>query len=602
MELKNPILYLFSKLWLYSKGNRRQLLIYIGMFILANAFFVLEPLAIGRVFNIMQETGISEQNITKILLLLGFFVLLRLAFWSLHGPARVIENKNAFLVRANYKKYLLDGVMALPPAWHTDHHSGDTIDRIEKGTTALFDFAESTFALIGQTVILVGSYIAMLFYNFHASYIVLLLILFNILIIGGFDKRLIPQWSKLNRAENKISEKIFDVVSNITTVIILRIEKLLSTSIMKRVMHPLDLHVRNSKVNETKWFLVSMLNVLGVFGVLASYVFFSLRTETVILAGTLFILYGYVDRVNNVFFEFAYLYGNVVRRKTRVKNAEFLAEQFEPKSKRKQIDLKKGWQKLEVKDLSFSYHSGAGAELHLDEINLEIKKGQKIALVGESGSGKTTTLKILRELYTPKSESILLDGTELPNGLRSISSHISLIPQDPEIFNSTILENITFSIPYPAEVVAKYIQLAEFSEVVGRLPNGLQSLIVEKGVNLSGGEKQRLALARGLLASKDKEIVLLDEPTSSVDSGNELKIFENIFREFKDKAIIASVHRLHLLPLFDKVYLFSNGRIFASGSFTELLKSSPEFMNIWNKYQVTLNPSENPPASATGMI
>jgi ABC-type multidrug transport system fused ATPase/permease subunit len=288
-----------------------------------------------------------------------------------------------------------------------------------------------------------------------------------------------------------------------------------------------------------------------------------------------------------VFFEFAYLYSNIVRKKTRVKNAEFLAEQFEPKSKRKQIDLKKGWKKLEVKDLSFSYHSEAGADLHLDHINLEIKKGQKIALVGESGSGKTTTLKILRELYTPNSENVFLDGKELLDGLRSISSHISLIPQDPEIFNSTILENITFSIPYSMEVVEKYIQLAEFSDVIARLPNGLQSLIVEKGVNLSGGEKQRLALVRGLLASKNKEIVLLDEPTSSVDSGNELKIFHNIFEEFKNKAVIASVHRLHLLPLFDSIYLFNNGQIFASGTFSELLSNSEEFASMWQKYQVT---------------
>ncbi|PIR88044.1 MAG: hypothetical protein COU10_01285 [Candidatus Harrisonbacteria bacterium CG10_big_fil_rev_8_21_14_0_10_45_28] len=586
--IQNPILYLFSKLWEYSRGNRRWVVVYFAMFLVGNIFFVLEPVAIGKVFNIIQQTGATQENLTKILILLGVFVFLRFAFWALHGPARVIENKNAFLVRANYKKYLLEGVMALPASWHTDHHSGDTIDRVEKGTTALADFAESSFIIIGQCMILLGSYIAMSLYNIHASYIILILVILNILIIRAYDKKLVPQWGKLNRAENRISEKIYDVISNITTVIILRIEKLLSKSIMMRIMHPFGLHIRNSKKNEMKWFLVSMVNVTGVFFVLGSYIFFSMQTGTVILAGTLFILFGYVDRVSNVFFEFAYYYGKLVRFKTKVQNAEELADEFEPKERSSQINLRKGWETLALQDFSFSYHSEDGANLHLDNISFEIHRGSKVALVGESGSGKTTILKVLRELYPPKSGQVLLDGQKLEKGLSSISSHISLIPQDPEIFKTTVLENITFGIPYPPELVEKYIAMANLKNVIERLPKGLSSSIVERGVNLSGGEKQRLALARGLLASKNKEIILLDEPTSSVDTANELEIFKNIFEDFKEKAIVASVHRLHLLPLFDQIYFFNKGKIVASGNFNELLQSSTEFASLWEKYQITL--------------
>ncbi|PIT93047.1 MAG: hypothetical protein COU06_02055 [Candidatus Harrisonbacteria bacterium CG10_big_fil_rev_8_21_14_0_10_38_8] len=518
---------------------------------------------------------------------LGVFVLLRLAFYLFYGPARIIENKNAFIVRANYKMHLLRGVMGLSSAWHTDHHSGDTIDRIEKGTNGLFDFAEGSFLIIGQSVILIGSYIAMLFYNIHASYIILLLIIVNVWIIKFYDKKLIPQWRDLNRAENKIAEKIYDVISNITTVIILRIEKLLSKSIMERVMSPLDLYVSSSKRNEAKWFLVSMVNVIGVFLVLGSHIYFSLQSNALILAGTLFILFGYVDRINNVFFEFAYLYGRTVRIKTKVRNSEELTEEFRSKEKIEQINLRKGWSVLEIKNLSFSYHNEEGADLHLDSINFKIKKGEKIALVGESGSGKTTTLKIIRELFSPQTEDVYLDGEKLQDGISSISSNISLIPQDPEIFNTTILENITFGIPYPLALVDKYIGLAQLTDVVTRLPKGLDSSIVEKGVNLSGGEKQRLALSRGLLASKNKEIILLDEPTSSVDSYNELKIFQNIFTEFKDKAVIASIHRLHLLGLFDKILFFENGRVTAQGEFNELLEKSPKFREVWGKYETT---------------
>ncbi len=118
------------------------------------------------------------------------------------------------------------------------------------------------------------------------------------------------------------------------------------------------------------------------------------------------------------------------------------------------------------------------------------------------------------------------------------------------------------------------------------MPHKLNSSVVEKGVNLSGGEKQRLALARGLMAAEDKEILLLDEPTSSVDSDNELRIYKNIFSKFEGKTVISSIHRLHLLDLFDKIYFFENGKIVATGNFQELIKTSAKFKDIWEKYKV----------------
>ena len=128
--------------------------------------------------------------------------------------------------------------------------------------------------------------------------------------------------------------------------------------------------------------------------------------------------------------------------------------------------------------------------------------------------------------------------------------------------------------------------MARFTDVAERLPKKLNSFIFEKGVNLSGGEKQRLALARGLMACVDKAIVLLDEPTSSVDTKNELEIYHNIFDEFKEKTILASVHRLHLLSLFDTIYYFKAGKIIASGTLDELLATSEEFKDLWEKYHI----------------
>src|SRR5581483_4700989 len=173
----------------------------------------------------------------------------------------------------------------------------------------------------------------------------------------------------------------------------------------------------------------------------------------------------------------------------------------------------------------------------------------------------TTFLKILRDLYHPKTLKLNIDGKKITDGFYAISDSISLITQDPEIFATTIRENITLGVEYTDEHLKVFTDMARFSDIVERLPKGLESSIVEKGVNLSGGEKQRLALARGLLASVNKDIILLDEPTSSVDFQNELEIFKNIFEGFPKQTIISSVHRLHLLSLFDMVYFFEDGKI-----------------------------------------
>lgn len=274
----------------------------------------------------------------------------------------------------------------------------------------------------------------------------------------------------------------------------------------------------------------------------------------------------------------------MVRYRANISNSEELSKDFQPVKSLGTRRLPKNWSKLKISNLFFSYQPEDGADLHLKDISLVIEKGERIALIGESGGWKTTFLKVMRNLYFPKKLKLFVDDDLIASGFSGISDSISLIPQDPEIFATTIRENITLGVGYSDSRIRAFTDMARFTQVSERLPHKLESSIFEKGVNLSGGEKQRLALARGLLASVDKDIMLLDEPTSSVDFQNELEIFKNVFTAFPKQTIIASVHRLHLLPLFDKVYFFDNGKIIASGTFEELKKTSFEFQKLWKKY------------------
>ncbi len=582
-----PVVFLTKKTWKYSEGNRGGVIFYIFLFTIANTIELLWPLLIAKILNVIQEQGVTSINLQSILLYLLLFIALTVGFWIFHGPARVIEIKNAFLVRANYKKFLIDGVMALPPEWHANHHSGNTIDRIEKSTTALYSYSTDSYEVIETIVRFIGSYIALAYFNVHSSYIVLGMVVITIYLILRFDKILVSQYSELYKTENSISAKIFDTISNITTVIVLRIEKLFSNAIFRKIMQPFSLFRRNSKINEVKWFLVSLCASVMVVLVLFSYLYIEVKAGAVIMIGTVFALYSYVDKINNLFFRFAYKYSDIVKQKTAVLNGEEIAKDFIIKKKADFVTLDEDWKAVEIRSLSFSYPQKKAAKLHLDNISFIMKHGEKIAFIGDSGSGKTTMLKVMRDLYHPQSGTIMLDGKMLPRGFKSISASISLIPQDPEIFSTTIKENITFGAPRTLAEIKVFTDIARFTDVVPQLPKGLNSFIFEKGVNLSGGQKQRLALARGLMASVDKEIILLDEPTSSIDSKNELEIYKNIFAYFKEKTIISSIHRLHLLTLFDTIYYFRDGKIIASGSFQDLLKL-PHFKKMWEKYSKTM--------------
>ncbi len=281
------------------------------------------------------------------------------------------------------------------------------------------------------------------------------------------------------------------------------------------------------------------------------------------------------------------MYNQIVKQRVSVANAEELSENFIKNKLTRDSHLPANWKTVAINNLSFSYHAQDGADLHIDGISMVIKKGERIAVIGESGGGKSTFLKLFRDLYHPKHIILRVDDKKTKKNFASIRDSISLVPQDPEIFATTIRENITVGVDYTDEYIKKYTDMACFSEVITRLPHGLESSIVEKGVNLSGGEKQRLALARGLLASQDKDILLLDEPTSSVDMSNELVIYQNIFSSFKDKTIISSIHRLHMLSLFDTIHFFKNGKVIASGSFDDLKSNSKDFQELWERYITT---------------
>lgn len=566
------------------------------MFIVANITDLLvNPYIWASVMNIIQKSfsgGITENDFRNLVIYLLYTVILSVFFWSLHGPARVMEMTNAFRARKNYREKLLGGVMSMPLSWHSEHHSGDTIDKIEKGTSALFRFSEDSFEIIYAIIQFIGS-LCMLIYLYPKSLpIAVVMFGISIWITIRFDKILINQYRSINKSENEISKSVFDSISNITTIVILRVEKLVFDSISHKIEKPFDLFYNSNKLNELKWFLTSFCCRIMIVSVLVLYFYEHIGLKQGIQVGSAYLLLDYLNKVKDIFFMFTRMYSDVVKQSAKINNSELLTEEFKGEALTNHV-LPSDWKVIEVKNLNFSYRNGSDDRNinHLNDLSFRIERGEKIAFVGQTGSGKTTALKIIRGLYTPSNLDLYVDGKKVEEGFSGIERAISLIPQDPEIFSTTIRSNITLGAEYTEKEIIYFCNTACFYSVLDLLPKGIDSSINEKGVNLSGGQKQRLALTRGLLASKNKDIILLDEPTSSLDPETEIDVYRNIIDVFKDRVIISTIHKLNLLYLFDRVVVFDQGNIVGDGTLEEVISNCPKFSVLWNKYQESLSQS-----------
>ena len=581
--MTHPIINILKTEWGYLGKRRKIFLLYISLFTIAGVISLATPYVIGSIFNSIQQKITSKDELWNLCFRISLLLVITVLFWVFHGIGRIFETTTGFFVKKNYVNDKIRVVLKLPIKWHKDNHSGDTIDKINRASGAIEEFSSHyTFQLMYGIINFLGSIIILFFLDFKIGLFALLFSSSVLFIISRVDKRLNNKYLELNKYNNKLSATIFDYISNIITVITLRLRKTVSVEIEDKQMQSYPTYKSSTIINETKWGFASITIQVMVVSALIYRAFSEYTLTDTILIGTLYMLYGYLNNVGETFFKFANLYGEIIRINSRIVGAYPLDEEYKKLGEIETKRLPKNWQEISLKNISFTYDK-EGKIKHLENVNFSFKRKQKIALVGESGSGKSTILSLIRGLYKIDEGEVYCDNKLISEKIDGIKDHVTLIPQEPEIFNNTFRYNITMNLPATEEELDKVISMSQLKPVLERLPLGLNTNVMEKGVSLSGGEKQRLALARGLLAAGESDIVLLDEPTSSVDSLNEIKIHENVFEEFKDKTIISSIHRLHLLDKFDYIYLFSKGAIIGQGTFEEM-KGNPLFSRMWRKY------------------
>ncbi len=581
MRYQEPTLFLFKKLWRFAGNNRKNIILFIALSVIGNSLLLAGPLLFGAVIREIETQGASALNLKLIILLLSLIFLKEFAFWLFHGPSRVIERMTAFKSVLNYRQYLLQGVINLKLKWHNGHDSGDTIDKINKAGEGLLEFSQSIYQIIQTVVRLCGTSFALLWFSPWIGIGVLIYAILLFIITVQFDKRLIPQYTGLNKFDNKASASVFDTLSNITTVKILHIEQSVLSGVMARFKASRALYWDNIKLNEWKWFVVSMgFTLISVLPV-AGYISYKFKQGNIDV-GSVSTLFLYLADLAFVFFGFGAFYEQLTQYKYRVLNAEPIEQAFLDNSGfEPHRNTPHDWHELKISDLWFDYNND-GKNYHLNGVSIKITRGDRIAIIGESGSGKTTLLKVLHGMYDSTRGLISFDNEpSMQTCFADQNLKTMLVPQEPEIFSSSVLENITLGIEYTEQKIMRAAKLAAFNTVIDQLPKGLHSIINEKGVNLSGGQKQRLALTRALLFADNKDLILLDESTSSVDPKNEELIYQNIFNTFSKKTIVASVHKLSLLKFFNWIVIFEKGNIVDQGTFADLLKRNDAFRIAW---------------------
>ena len=244
------------------------------------------------------------------------------------------------------------------------------------------------------------------------------------------------------------------------------------------------------------------------------------------------------------------------------------------------INLIKG--NIKFENVNFNYKSNEQNKV-LKNINMLMDGGKMTALVGHSGSGKSTLMSLIPRIYMPKSGKILIDDQLIEEiNLHSLREQISIVDQNTTLFDDTVLNNIKYAKPNATnEEIYKAAELAMCTDFINNLNNKYETLIGENGVKLSGGEKQRLSIARAFL--KDSKIILLDEATSSLDSEIEEKIQKAIEKLTTNKTTIVIAHRLSTILNSNKIYVLDNGNIVASGGHDELLNESTIYKNFYDR-------------------
>lgn len=459
-------------------------------------------------------------------------------------------------------------VMELPMNFFGTRKVGEIISRFNDAGKVRDAISGATLTIMIDTLMVVAGAVILYFQNTKLFGIAVIIVVLYLVIVICFNK----WYEKLNRKymedNAKLTSYMVESLNGVQTIKAYNAERRTKheteTKFVKLLRSIFDLSWVSNLQSSLKVFieLVGGVVILWVGGVSV------IKGEMTIGALITFnsLLAYFLDPVKN-------LINLQPQMQTAVVAADRLGEILDLDAEKTEAEYRKLSPSslagdIEIKNLNFRYGT---RKLVLEDINIRIEKGKKIAFVGESGSGKTTLSKLLLHMYVPESGNILINGNNIEDiQLECLREKIAYIPQETFLFSGTIFENLTLGMDEATmEDIIEASKMARAHDFINELPLRYETRLEENGANLSGGQRQRIAIARAML--KKPDILILDEATSNLDAITERALDKTIHEFAKDMTTIFIAHRLSTIKNCDRIYVMEKGKIVESGTHRELI-------------------------------
>ncbi len=587
---------LYRNFWRQAQGARGVLVASNLMLALSQMLKLAVPWLTAQAINTLQTAGASglSRAALWVLAVVGVYI----GVWMLHGPGRVLERHVAVQVRRGIVDTLYGKLTRVPLAWHEQHHSGDVQHRVSQASRALYDFAQTQFVYLQTAVNLVGPLVALALLTWWVGALAAVGYVLIGAVLVRFDMSLMKLARRENAAERRYASGLIDFLGNIGTVTSLRLQDSTRRLLAKRLAAVFEPLRRSIVLNEAKWCAVDLMGIALCWGLVAAYVVSQHGAGDAVLLGSVFMVYQYAQQAAGVIGSLAGNFQSFARVRADFSSADLIVDAPERPLDASQVPS--GWSRITLQGLVFEHAaapalapssapSGEAAQpvpdaprrSGLHGVTLTLHRGERLALVGPSGSGKSTLMRVLAGLYQPHAMHIEVDGVAQP-ALHHLGPIATLIPQDADVFEATVRENVAFDLPRSQAELDAAAHLSAFDEVLAAMPQGWDTPISERGFNLSGGQRQRLSLARGVLAAEGSSLLMLDEPTSALDPMTEARVIDRLHERFADACLVASVHRMSLLTHFDRVALMVGGHLVDAGTPAEVQARQPVFREMVN--------------------
>jgi ATP-binding cassette, subfamily B, bacterial len=579
---------LYRQMWVYAAGARAPLAVAFALLVISQVVKLLVPWLAAQAIDTLQKGSGGGSVLGSALPWVGAILAAFAISWALHGPGRVLERMVAIRVRNAITNSLYARLTSTPLAWHDQHHPGELQHRMGQSSRALYDFTQSQFLYLQSGVNLIGPLVALSLLSTLCGAIAFVGFVVVAAILFAFDHALMRLAHVENAAERRYGAALLDCLGNMSTLLSLGLTQSSQRSLGRRreaVNAPLT---RAIVLNEWKWCAVDLLTVFLSWLLVAVYAWQAGGTSGLLL-GSIFMVYQYAQQASWVVCAMASNLQGFARMRTDFAGADAIwrapLAAARPGECGTANDPHARWQRIDVCDVHYDHavREGERRAGGVHRVSLTLWRGERVALVGPSGSGKSTLLRVLAGLYEAPRGHVEIDGVARL-GLRDLGDRATLIPQESQVFEGTVRENIAFDEPHPAAAIDAAAAISSFDAVLATLPEGLDTAVAQGGFNFSGGQRQRLCLARGVLAARTSSVLLLDEPTSALDPLTEALVFRRLDETFPHACIVASVHRMSLLAHFDRVVLMVGGEVVDAGSAGELLARQPLFRTMVGRH------------------